>query len=192
MEENTNDYILVIEDKDSKKLQVVSSVDAQGNIHTVEPLDANSKQFMKFNEKDSLFKNFMENFSKQFKDPSHTGLYKLVADKVESSVKVLQDMLRNPAENEDTLKLLRVNLEDYAPQEQLGKVNENRIDWNELSAIGISREQLQASGNLDKMLSWGKSDLVSIAVPFGEKTIYTEARLAFRENTDGNLTLAIH
>lgn len=192
MEENTNDYILVIEDKDSKKLQVVSSVDAQGNIHTVEPLDANSKQFMKFNEKDSLFKNFMENFSKQFKDPSHTGLYKLVADKVESSVKVLQDMLRNPAGNEDTLKRLRVNLEDYAPQEQLGKVNENRIDWNELSAIGISREQLQASGNLDKMLSWGKSDLVSIAVPFGEKTIYTEARLAFRENTDGNLTLAIH
>lgn len=192
MEENTNDYILVIEDKDSKKLQVVSSVDAQGNIHTVEPLDANSRQFMKFNEKDSLFKNFMENFSKQFKDPSHTGLYKLVADKVESSVKVLQDMLRNPAGNEDTLKLLRVNLEDYAPQEQLGKVNENRIDWNELSAIGISREQLQASGNLDKMLSWGKSDLVSIAVPFGEKTIYTEARLAFRENTDGNLTLAIH
>ena len=71
-------------------------------------------------------------------------------------------------------------------------MNENRIDWNELSAIGISREQLQASGNLDKMLSWGKSDLVSIAVPFGEKTIYTEARLAFRENTDGNLTLAIH
>lgn len=42
------------------------------------------------------------------------------------------------------------------------------------------------------MLSWGKSDLVPIAVPFGDKTIYTEARLAFRENAEGNLTLAIH
>lgn len=141
MEENTNDYILVIEDKASKKLSVVSSVDAQGNIKTVEPLDANSKQFMKFNEKDSLFRNFMDNFSKQFKDPSHTGLYKMVADKVESSVKVLQEMLQKPDENEDTIKLMRVNLEEYAPREQLGKVDENRIDWNELSGIGLSREQ---------------------------------------------------
>lgn len=94
MEENTNDYILVVEDKDTKKLGIVSSVDAQGNIKTVEPLDANSKQFMKFSEKDSLFRNFMDNFSKQFKDPSHTGLYRMVADKVEASVKVLQDMLQ--------------------------------------------------------------------------------------------------
>lgn len=192
MEENTNDYILVVEDKDTKKLGIVSSVDAQGNIKTVEPLDANSKQFMKFSEKDSLFRNFMDNFSKQFKDPSHTGLYRMVADKVEASVKVLQDMLQKPEENEDTLKLMRVNLEEYAPKEQLGKVDENRIDWNELTSIGLSREQLQASDNLEKMLGWGKSDLVPIAVPFGDKTIYTEARLAFRENAEGDLTLAVH
>ena len=146
MEENTNDFILVIEDKDTKKLNVVSSVDAQGNIKTVEPLDANSKQFMKFNDKDSLFRNFMDNFSKQFKDPSHTGLYKMVADKVENSVKVLQDLLLKPEENEDTIKLMRVNLEEYTPREQLGKVDENRINWNELSAIGLNRERLEESG----------------------------------------------
>ena len=192
MEENTNDYILVLEDKDTKKLSVVSSVDAQGNIKMVEPLDANSKQFMKFNDKDSLFRNFMDNFSKQFKDPSHTGLYRMVADKVENSVKVLQELLQKPEENEDTLKLMRVNLEEYAPGELLGKVDEKRIDWEELNAIGLNRERLEESGNLEKMLGWGKSDLVSISVPFGDKTIHTEARLAFRENTEGNLTLAIH
>lgn len=192
MEENTNDYILVLEDKDTKKLSVVSSVDAQGNIKTVEPLDTNSKQFMKFNDKDSLFRNFMDNFSKQFKDPSHTGLYRMVADKVENSVKVLQELLQKPVENEDTLKLMRVNLEEYAPGEQLGKVDEKRIDWDELNSIGLNRERLEESGNLEKMLGWGKSDLVSISVPFGDKTIHTEARLAFRENAEGNLTLAIH
>mgnify|MGYP000355724717 CR=1 FL=1 len=47
---------------------------------------------------------------------------------------------------------MRVNLEDYVPKEQLGRVNEERIDWNELTAIGITREQLKASGNLEKML----------------------------------------
>ena len=192
MEEITNDFILVVEDKDAKKLSVVSSVDAQGNIKTVEPLDANSGQFMRFNAKDSLFRNFMDNFSRQFKDPSHTGLYRMVADEVENSVKVLQQLLQKPEENGDSLKLVRVNLEEYAPGEQHGKVDENRIDWDELAAIGLNRERLEESGNLEKMLAWGKSDLMPISVPFGDKTIYTEARLAFRENADGNLTLAIH
>ena len=105
---------------------------------------------------------------------------------------ILQEMLLQPQENEEQLKLMRVNLEDYVPKEQLGRVNEERIDWNELTAIGITREQLKASGNLEKMLGWGKSNLMPIAVPFGDKTIYTEARLAFREDTDGNLALAIH
>ena len=192
MDTNTNDYILVLEDKESKKLSVVSSVDAEGKVQTIEPLDAHSGQFMKFSENDSIFKNFMENFTRQFNDPSRTGLYRLVADKVESSVMILQEMLQQPQENEEQLKLMRMNLEDYAPKEQLGRVNEERIDWNELTAIGITREQLKASGNLEKMLGWGKSNLMPIAVPFGDKTIYTEARLAFREDTDGNLALAIH
>ena len=75
MDTNTNDYILVLEDKESKKLSVVSSVDVEGKVQTVEPLDAHSGQFMKFSENDSIFKNFMENFTRQFNDPSRTGLY---------------------------------------------------------------------------------------------------------------------
>ena len=72
MDTNTNDYILVLEDKESKKLSVVSSVDAEGKVQTVEPLDVHSGQFMKFSENDSIFKNFMENFTRQFNDPSRT------------------------------------------------------------------------------------------------------------------------
>lgn len=192
MDANTNDFILVLEEKDKKKLSVVSSMDSQGNIKTVEPLDANSRHFMKFRKNDSLFKNFIENLSKQFKDPFHFGLYKMVADKVEASVNVLREMLQKPEENEDTIRLMQVNLEEYSLKEQLGKVDETRIDWEELSAIGLSWEQLLDSGNLEKMLSWGKSNLVPITIPFGDRTIYTEARLAFRENAEGNLTLAIH
>lgn len=77
----------------------------------------------------------MENFTKQFNDPSRTGLYRLRADKVESSVMILQETLQQPQENEEQLKLICVNLEDYAPKEQLRGVNEERIDWNELMAM---------------------------------------------------------
>ena len=38
----------------------------------------------------------MENFTKQFNDPSKTGLYRLRADKVESSVMILQETLQQP------------------------------------------------------------------------------------------------
>ena len=91
---------------------------------------------MKFSENDSIFKNFMENFTRHFNDPSRTGLYRLVAGNVESAVMILLVMLQQPEENEEQLILMLVNLEDYAPKEQLGRVNEERIDWNELTAIG--------------------------------------------------------
>ena len=70
MDTNTNDYTLVLEDKKSKKLSLVSSVDADGKAQTVESLDVHSGKFMKFCENDSIFKNFMENFTRQFNDPS--------------------------------------------------------------------------------------------------------------------------
>src|SRR3712207_7351315 len=43
-----------------------------------------------------------------------------------------------------------------------------------------------------KMLNWQKSNLVTIAIPMGDTTIYTEARLAFRTDGEGNIGLAIH
>lgn len=58
--------------------------------------------------------------------------------------------------------------------------------------IGRCRERLQQSGELEKLLNWQKSNLVTIAVPVGDSTIYTEARLAFRTDENGNIGLAVH
>ena len=61
-----------------------------------------------------------------------------------------------------------------------------------LDDLGLSRERLEQSGELEKMLNWQKTNLVTIAVPIGDTTIYTEARLAFRTDDNGNIGLAIH
>ena len=61
-----------------------------------------------------------------------------------------------------------------------------------LDSLGLSRERLEQSGELEKMLNWQKSNLVTIAIPIGDTTIYTEARLAFRTDNEGNIGLAIH
>ena len=42
------------------------------------------------------------------------------------------------------------------------------------------------------MFNWHKSNLLTIAIPMGYTTLYTEARLAFRTDDDGKLGLAIH
>ena len=87
MEPNSNvNYVLVLEDRsevknepDMGKLSVVSGIDEKGKLKTSEASEANQSDFLKFNSRDGLLKNFMTNFLKQFNDPKHFGLYKVLA-----------------------------------------------------------------------------------------------------------------
>ena len=203
MEPNSNDnYVLVLEDrtevkneKEMGKLSVVSSIDNKGNLQTTEAAAANQAAFLKFNNKDGLLKNFMSNFLRQFNEPSRFGLYKVLANNVEQGVDNLRTMLqsREKPESKQQLTEIGVSFDDYLPKKKNATViDESKIDWKQLGDLGLTRERLEQSGELEKMLSWQKSNLVTIAVPIGDTTIYTEARLAFRTDDSGNVGLAIH
>ena len=203
IESNSNDnYVLVLEDrtevkneKEVGKLSVISSVDDKGNLKTTEAIAANQAVFLKFNNKDGLLKNFMTNFLKQFSNPTHFGLYKVVADNVEQGVDNLRTMLqsREKPESKQQLAEMGVPFGDYLPQQKNATaIDPEKVDWKMLDNLGLSRERLEQSGELEKMLNWQKSNLITIAVPIGDTTIYTEARLAFRTDDNGNVGLAIH
>ena len=203
MESNNNDnYVLVLEDrtevkneKETGKLSVISGIDDKGNLKTTEAIAANQAAFLKFNNKDGLLKNFMTNFLKQFNNPTHFGLYKVLSNNVEQGVDNLRTMLqsREKPESNQQLAEMGVPFEDYLPQQKNATaIDESKVDWKQLAALGLSRERLEQSGELDKMLNWQKSNLLTIAVPIGDTTIYTEARLAFRTDDSGNIGLAIH
>mgnify|MGYP002740767931 CR=1 FL=1 len=203
MESNSNDnYVLVLEDRtevknkqEAGKLSVVSSVDEKGNLKTTEAGAANQAAFLKFNNKDGLLKNFMTNFLKQFNNPTHFGLYKVLADNVEQGVDNLRTMLqsRERLESKQQLAEMGISFEDYLPhQKNATAIDPEKVDWKMLDNLGLSRERLEQSGELEKMLNWQKSNLLTIAVPIGDTTIYTEARLAFRTDESGNIGLAIH
>ena len=203
MESNSNDnYVLVLEDRtevkneqEAGKLSVISGIDDKGNLKTTEAAAANQAAFLKFNNKDGLLKNFMTNFLKQFNNPTHFGLYKVLADNVEQGVDNLRTMLqsREKTESKQQLAEMGVPFEDYLPQQKNATaIDESKIDWKQLDNLGLTRERLEQSGELDKMLNWQKSNLLTIAVPIGDTTIYTEARLAFRTDDNGNVGLAIH
>ena len=200
---NSDNYVLVLEDRtevkneqEAGKLSVVSGIDDKGNLKTTEAIAANQAAFLKFNSKDGLLKNFMTNFLKQFNEPSRFGLYKVVASNVEQGVDNLRTLLQSREKDESKQQLteMGVPFEDYFPQKKKNAtaIDESKIDWKQLEHLGLSRERLEQSGELEKMLSWQKSNLVTIAIPIGDTTIYTDARLAFRTNEQGDIGLAIH
>ena len=203
MESNNNDnYVLVLEDRvevknenEAGKLSVVSGIDDKGKLQTTEAKDVHQATFLKFNNKDGLLKNFMTNFLKQFNEPSRFGLYKVVANNVEQGVASLQTMLQNreKPENKQQLADSQVRFDDFLPkQKNATAIDESKIDWKQLDNLGLTRERLEQSGELTKMLNWQKSNLVTIAIPMGDTTIYTDARLAFRTDENGNIGLAVH
>src|SRR3712207_5186613 len=203
MESNSNDnYVLVLEDrtevknqKEAGKLSVVSGIDDKGNLKTTEAIAANQAAFLKFNSKEGLLENFMKNFLRQFNEPTRFGLYKVVANNVEQGVDNLRTLLqsREKPETKQQLAEIGVPFEDYLPQQKnTTAIDVEKVDWQQLDRLGLSREQLEQSGELEKMLNWQKINLVTIAIQMGDTNIYTEARLAFRTDGEGNIGLAIH
>ncbi|ERJ87938.1 hypothetical protein HMPREF1989_00495, partial [Porphyromonas gingivalis F0566] len=201
MENNADSYVLVLEDRsrvqsptEAGHLSVVSSMDEAGRVKTVEPTEANQTAFMKFKKNDSVLKNFLSNLVKQFKDPTYFGVYRLVSDRAVESVAELRNMLagREEPQNKAMLESIRMNLDEFAPAQKAPAIDESKVDWKELERLGLSRDRLEQSGDLNKLLNRQKTGLVGISVPFGETSIYTEARIALRQSEDGSLGLAIH
>ena len=197
-----DDYVLVLEDRtevkneaEVGKLSVVSNIDEKGKLKTAPAEEANQSDFLKFNSRDGLLKNFMKNFLKQFNDPKRFGLYKVLADNVEQGVANLKTMLQNKQnpDNQQKIKDIQLDFEDYLPQQKNATaINPERVDWKMLETLGLSKEKLEQNGERDKMLNWQKTNLLPIAIPVGETTIHTEARLAFRTDEEGKISLAVH
>lgn len=100
---------------------------------------------------------------------------------------------REKPETQEQLTKMGVSLEDFLPrQKNTTAIDPEKVDWKMLDSLGLSRERLEQSGVLEKLLNWQKSNLVTIAVPVGDTTIYTEARLAFRTDENSNIGLAVH
>jgi hypothetical protein len=72
-------------------------------------------------------------------------------------------------------------------------IDESRINWAEFEEKwGVKRESLEASGDLKKMLNFGKSSLITVTPKFGDERFETEARLSLKSMPDGSVRLIPH
>ena len=122
--------------------------------------------------------------------------HKIDLSEYDKKVKAVQTQSVEPKNKEEMKK------ENEEKQEQTqteGKrkgyqpIDESKIDWQKLEERwGIRRDDLEKSGDLEKMLNYGKSNLVTVTPTFGDEKFETAARLSFKPQEDGSVRLVPH
>jgi len=183
--------VLLVKEKDKDELKVVKGINSKsGKLDTVSPKPENQPDFMKIDRNGNVLDNFLENFSRQFKNPTHFLFFKAPADKAEETAKNLQEALKNPETPVNKAFLDMHKVEPQAPKEYA--INPDLVDWQKFERYGITREGLEKSGNLDKLLDYQKTNVMPVIVKFDEETLRTDARFSLRKQEDGTFAPNIH
>lgn len=211
--EQLSDVLLVM-DKEKKKIQAVTGVDENGNLKTVDATKKNQSQFMRVDRAGDLFTNFFSNFWRQLKDPSHFSFFKVPAKEAVETAKEMQKQVDAPTKEGEAVmakhgvkepkeQQQETKKDVEAPQatqetQQAQEKNEYRykaedVDWNYLAQFGINKERLEKDGQLDLMLKGYKTNKVYLtSVNFGAVIMRSDARLGFQDGEDGKPLLMMY
>ena len=199
--------ILLVFDKEKKTINAVKGIDENGELQTVPPKQKHNNDFLKVDKQGNALENFLKNFFNQLKDPTRFSFFKVAPEDTERTVKIIQENIKNPTPAADEMldkiriepKDLKVeNPKESTIQEQKPDTNKyfidpNKINWDDLKNLGITKEQLEKSKALEPMLRGYKSpSTFPIEANFGSMVMKTDARLSFRPDSEGNVVLAIH
>ena len=104
----------------------------------------------------------------------------------EQSAEKQEEMEQKNEQNQENPQQAQSN-RGYQP------IDESKINWKELEEKwGVKRDDLEKSGDLDRMLNYGKSDLVRVSPNFGGEAFELDARLSFKKDGEGNISLVPH
>ncbi|MDL2141738.1 DUF3945 domain-containing protein [Flavobacterium tructae] len=183
--------ILLVLDKEKKKIQAVKGIDAEGNLETVDPTKKNQNQFMRVDKQGNLFSNFFSNFINQLKNPTDFSFFKVTLDQADLKAKEMQKQVDKPTPEGD--KLMKEH-EVKIPEQGNGyRFQPEQIDWETLDNLGLGRERLAKLDILEPLLKGYKTnELVPVNINLGGAIIRTDARLSLQPNKVGEIVVAIH
>ena len=199
--------ILLVFDKEKKTINAIKGIGENGELQTVPATQKHNNDFLKVDRQGNALENFLKNFFNQLKDPTRFSFFKVAAEQAEQKAKIIQENIKNPTPAADEMldkihiepKNVKVeNSKEFAARVQKPDTNKyfidlNKIDWNSLKNLGITKEQLEKSKALEPMLRGYKSPATfPIEANFGTMVMKTDARLSFRPDGEGNVVLAIH
>jgi hypothetical protein len=155
------------------------------------------------------------------KDPTRFEFFRVPAEKFQEVVQKLQEAFQNPdkPKNKKFLDMHRVEPEDFLKKQakeqtpeqaktqtqaqtqgQFQTANDAKtyavspdlVDWGKFERFGVTRESMEKSGNLDKLLDYQKTNLLPVSMRFDGETLRSDARFSLRRQDDGTFAPAIH
>jgi len=197
--------ILLVFDKEKKKIMAVKGIGQNGNLETVDPTRKNQNQFMRVDKQGDLFSNFFSNFFSQLKDPTNFSFFKIPSLLAVDISKDMQNQIDCPTpEGEQLMKQYEIkqnnqkneiNMETAQtnPETSEYKYKPEQIDWETLNHLGLSKEKLEKMNLLDPLLKGYKTnELVPVSLNLGTAVTRMDARLSLKQNDEGQVVLAIH
>ncbi|WP_417355341.1 DUF3945 domain-containing protein [Flavobacterium sp.] len=195
--------ILLILDKEKKKIQAVSGIDQHGNLKTVDPSGKNQNQFMKVDRNGDVFSNFFSNFFSQLKNPTNFSFFRVPADKATETAEKLQQHIDTPSpkgrelseqyEVKQQLKQNTMETTQTTTQTDDYRYKPEQIDWETMNNLGLSKEYLEKRKLLDPLLKGYKTnELVPVSLNLGTAVTRMDARLSLQTNNEGQTVVAIH
>ncbi|SMG39575.1 DUF4099 domain-containing protein [Sphingobacterium psychroaquaticum] len=211
--EQLSDVLLVM-DKEKKKIQAVMGVDGNGNLKTVDATKKNQSQFMRVDRAGDLFTNFFSNFWRQLKDPTHFSFFKVPAKEAVETAKQIQKQVDTPTKEGEAVtakhevkepkeQTQEAKKDVEAPQatpkmQETEEKNDHRykaedVDWKNLENFGVNKERLEKDGQLDLLLKGYKTNKVyPTSFNFGSVIMRSEARLGFQDGENGKPVLMMY
>ncbi|MDR2680310.1 MAG: DUF3945 domain-containing protein, partial [Tannerella sp.] len=200
--------ILLVREKGGSELKV-ANVDRDGKVKQASP-DGENPDLLKIDKHGNILENFFENFMRQVKNPTRFEFFRVPAEKFKEVVQKLQDAFKNPEkpENKAFIDLHRIDPEDFLKKQAQGQtqaqpqaqtseksyaITPDLVHWDKLEKFGITRESLEKTGNLEKMLDYRKTDLMPVSIRIDDETsIRTDVRFSLRKQQDGTFVPAVH
>ena len=201
--------VLIVTDNKTGERGVVTGMNSIGNPIKMPVRKEYSQSFLQFDKNGNALDNFFTNFVRQCKEPTRFGftktttgaLERLFAGSEEAKAEIEGESI-NPSnyinnKNKKAMEQNPSNNENAAQQQenkhQYQPIDETKVNWADIQQKwGISRDQLEQSGDLNKMLNYGKSNLITVHPAFGGEQLETAARLSFKKNEDGSVSLVPH
>ena len=125
-------------------------------------------------------------YEKQVKEEQTAGKTEQKQEEQPKETQKQEEMEKKQEQNQENPQQAQSN-RGYQP------IDESKINWKELEEKwGVKRDDLEKSGDLNRMLNYGKSDLVRVSPNFGGEAFELDARLSFKKDGEGNVSLVPH
>src|SRR5690606_26658528 len=112
--------VLLVREKEKKKIQAVTRVAENGYPKTVERTKRNQSQITRGDRGGDLFTNFFSNFSRQLKDPTHFSFFKVPAKEAVETGKEMQKQVDAPTKEGEAV-LAKHEVKEPKEQQQEAK-----------------------------------------------------------------------